>query len=122
MVKQAGQVVTSFIKRFAVKRDGRIVFVDVHDVDWIEGAKDYVRLHVGNRAHLIRGTMKSIADGLDPADFVRIHRSAIVRVDRIKELSPRFHGTFAVTLLDGTELQMSRRYRRSLRRHFGYGF
>lgn len=118
----ASNLVSSFIKRFAVKRDGRIVFVGTHEIDWIEGARDYIRLHAAGRTHLIRGTMKSVAGALDPGEFVRIHRSAIVRVDRIKELSPLFHGAYAVTLQDGTELRMSRRYRRGLRRHFGFGF
>ena len=113
----------AYIHRFAVKDDGdRILFLDVSEVDWIEGARDYVRLHNGARSHLIRSTMKSISQKLDPNTFLRIHRSAIVRIDAIKELSPLFHGDYAVILHDGTELRLSRRYLRCAHGVLGFGF
>lgn len=113
----------AYIHRFAVKdNDKRIFFLDVNEVDWIEGARDYVRLHNGDRSHLVRGTMNSISQKLDPIAFLRIHRSAIVRIDAIKELSPLFHGDYAVILHDGTELRLSRRYLRQARDVLGFGF
>ena len=113
----------AYIHRFAVKdNDDRILFLDVNEVDWIEGARDYVRLHNGARSHLVRSTMKSISQKLDPNTFLRIHRSAIVRIDAIKELSPLFHGDYAVILHDGTELRLSRRYLRYARGELGFGF
>jgi two-component system LytT family response regulator len=100
----------------------RILFLDVDEVDWIEGARDYVRLHSGARSHLVRSTMNSISQKLDPNAFIRIHRSAIVRIDAIKEMSPLFHGDYAVILHDGTELRLSRRYLRLVHGMLGFGF
>ncbi len=113
----------AYIHRFAVKDNGdRIFFLDVNEVDWIEGARDYVRLHNGARSHLVRSTMNSISQSLDPSAFIRIHRSAIARIDAIKELSPLFHGDYAVILHDGTELRLSRRYLRQAHGVLGFGF
>lgn len=113
----------AYIHRFAVKdSDNRIFFLDVNEVDWIEGARDYVRLHNGARSHLVRSTMNSVSQELDPSAFLRIHRSAIVRIDAIKELSPLFHGDYAVILHDGTELRLSRRYLRQAHGVLGFGF
>ncbi len=113
----------AYIHRFAVKdNDNRIFFLDVNEVDWIEGARDYVRLHSGARSHLVRSTMNSISQKLNPSAFIRIHRSVIVRIDAIKELSPLFHGDYAVMLHDGTELRLSRRYLRQAHGVLGFGF
>ena len=95
-------------ERFVVKSAGRIAFLKVPDVDWIESAGNYVCLHVGTETHILRETMASIEGQLDPERFVRIHRGTIVNIDRIKELQPLFHGEFQVRLVDGTELVLSR--------------
>lgn len=94
--------------RLVVKSGGRVVFLRTEDVDWVEASGNYVRLHVGADAHLLRESMKNMERRLDPTTFVRIHRSAIVNVDRIKELEPWFHGEYIVILRDGTRLTSSR--------------
>jgi two-component system, LytTR family, response regulator len=94
--------------RLVVKTGGRVVFLRTEDVDWVEASGNYVRLHVGGEAHLLRESMKNMERRLDPSTFVRIHRSAIVNVDRIRELEPWFHGEYIVILRDGTRLTSSR--------------
>ena len=98
-------------ERLAVKSSGRVVFVKTSDVDWIEAADNYVNLHVGNESHLHRETLTALAERLPPKKFVRISRSTIVNVDRIKELQPLFHGEYAVILRNGKTLTLSRSYR-----------
>jgi two-component system LytT family response regulator len=94
--------------RLVVKTGGRVVFLRTEDIDWVEASGNYVRLHVGADAHLLRESMKNMERRLDPSTFVRIHRSAIVNVDRIRELEPWFHGEYIVILRDGTRLTSSR--------------
>jgi two-component system LytT family response regulator len=94
--------------RLVVKTGGRVVFLRTEDIDWVEASGNYVRLHVGSDAHLLRESMKNMERRLDPSTFVRIHRSAIVNVDRIRELEPWFHGEYIVILRDGTRLTSSR--------------
>ena len=102
------------VERIAVKSSGRVVFVKVEDIDWIEAADNYVSLHVGAEEHLHRETMASIEAELPTSQFMRISRSTIVNVDRIKELQPLFHGEYAVILRSGTRLTLSRSYRDKL--------
>lgn len=106
-----------YIARLTVRRDGRVVFVRVAEVDWFEAAGNYVRLHVGKSASLLRETMHGLEASLDPAVFVRIHRTIIVNVDRIQELQPWFAGNYVVILRDGTRLKLSRTYRDRLPLH-----
>jgi two-component system, LytTR family, response regulator len=94
--------------RLVVKTGGRVVFLRTVDIDWVEASGNYVRLHVGGEAHLLRESMKNMERRLDSSTFVRIHRSAIVNVDRIRELEPWFHGEYIVILRDGTRLTSSR--------------
>ncbi len=94
--------------RLVVKTGGRVVFLRTEDIDWVEASGNYVRLHVGGESHLLRESMKNMERRLDPSTFVRIHRSAIVNVDRIRELEPWFHGEYIVILRDGTRLTSSR--------------
>lgn len=94
--------------RLVVKTGGRVVFLRTEDIDWVEASGNYVRLHVGSDAHLLRESMKNMERRLDSSTFVRIHRSAIVNVDRIRELEPWFHGEYIVILRDGTRLTSSR--------------
>ena len=97
--------------RFLVKKGGKVIVVATEEVDWIEAAGDYVRLHVGRETHLLRETMSAMEEHLDPHRFVRIHRSTIVNVERIRELLPHFNREYLVVLRDGTELKLSRGYR-----------
>jgi two-component system LytT family response regulator len=97
--------------RFAVKTGGRVVFVRTDEIDWIEAADNYVCLHAGTDRHLVRETMNAVESKLDPNKFARIHRSAIVNVNRIKELQPWFRGDYVVVLSNGEKLTLSRTYR-----------
>ncbi len=94
--------------RIAVKTTGKVVFLRAEEIDWVEAAGNYVKLHVGSEAFLFRESMKNMEARLDTHLFVRIHRSAIVNVDRIRELQPWFHGEYVVILQDGTRLMASR--------------
>jgi two-component system LytT family response regulator len=98
-------------ERLVVKSAGRIMFLRTDEIDWIEAADNYVRLHVGPDSHLLRETLGSFESHLDSSRFIRIHRSTVVNVDRMKELQPWFHGDYIVILQDGTRLNLSRTYR-----------
>ena len=103
------------VRRIAVKTSGRTVFVDVDDVDWIAAAENYVELHVGRESHLLHVTLTTLERSLDPARFLRIHRSTIVQVPRIVELVPGAHGEYEVVLRDGTRLTSGRTYAEKIR-------
>jgi two-component system LytT family response regulator len=105
--------------RLVVKSSGRIYFIRTRDIDWCEASGNYVRLHVGAQTHLVRGTMAHIESQLDQAQFVRIHRSTIVNVDRIQELHSSFGGEYVVLLHDKTRLTLSRGYREGLQTRLG---
>jgi two-component system LytT family response regulator len=96
--------------RILVKSSGEIIFLKTSEVDWIEAEGDYVKFHVPGRTHLMRATMASLEAQLDPARFIRIHRSTIVNVNCLRKLSPSFEGEYAVVLHDGTKLRLSRGY------------
>lgn len=100
-----------FMERIVLKSGGRVTFLDVSDIDWIEAAGVYVHLHAGQKSLLYRATVGQMEQRLDPRRFVRVHRSAMVNTDRIKELQPRSHGDYVVLLKDGAELTLSRGYR-----------
>ena len=102
------------LTRFMVKVGGRVIFVNPADVDWIEADNYYIKLHVGGRAHLLRLSMKELEERLDPKSFWRIHRSAIINLDRVKELHQHPGGEYVVVLRDGTELKLSRARRERL--------
>ncbi len=97
-----------WLQRLPIKADGRIAIVELDTVDWLESDGDYVRIHAGGKRHLLRETMKHLEARLDPARFVRIHRSTIVNVARIRELQPYFRGEYVVLLRDGARLKLSR--------------
>lgn len=103
-----------FLKRLAVKENERIRFLDVEEIVWIGSQGNYIEIHVQNKKHLLRETMDGIEAKLDPQEFVRIRRSAIVRIKRIKELRPMFNGEHELILTNGIQLSSSRRYRRNL--------
>ncbi len=100
--------------RLAVKSGGRVLLLRIEDIDWVEAADNYVNLHIGREAHLLRETMNALETRLAPDRFLRISRSTMVNVDRIKELQPMFHGEYAVILHDGTRLTLSRGQREKL--------
>jgi two-component system LytT family response regulator len=104
-----------YLSRVPVRTAGRIVLVDLTTVDWLEAADNYVLLHVRSREYLLRETLAALEAQLDPDRFARIHRSAIVQIDRIVELHPATHGDFDVLLRDGTRLTLSRTWRERLR-------
>jgi two-component system, LytTR family, response regulator len=108
-----------YLERLVIKSSGRIYFLETNEIDWIQAEGNYVSVHIGKKAHLLRETISSLESQLDPKKFLRIHRSAIVRIDRIKELQPWFHGEYHVVLHDGTELTLSRNYRDRLQEALG---
>jgi two-component system LytT family response regulator len=101
-------------ERMVIKSGGRVIFLSVDEIDWVEAAANYVKINVGKQAYLLRKGIGEIAERLDPSQFVRIHRSAIVNVKRIKELQPVNSGEYIVVLRDGKELSCSRGYREGL--------
>ena len=105
--------------RLVVKSGGRLFFLRTDEIDWVEAAGNYVRLHVGPGSHLLRETMNAIEGRLDPEKFFRIHRSRIVNMERIQELQPWLNGEYAVLLRTGTRLTLSRGYREKLQDRLG---
>jgi two-component system LytT family response regulator len=97
-----------------IKAAGRVVLLKVDDIDFIEADGNYAKLHVGRKAHLLREKMNDLEGKLDPERFVRIHRSVIVNLDRIKEMHPHFNGDYIVVLQDGRQLRLSRTRREQL--------
>ena len=106
-------------ERFVIKSGGRVFFVRADEIDWIEAAGNYVKLHVGTDTHLLRETMTALEAQLDPDLFFRIHRSHIVNIERIKELQPWFNGEYVVFLRNGARLTLSRGYREKLQDRIG---
>ena len=102
-------------ERLVVKSDGRMFFVRPADIDWVEASANYVRLHAHGESYQFRESMKHMEARLPRGVFVRIHRSAIVNLDRVRELQPWFHGEYIVILTDGTKLTASRAYASRLR-------
>ena len=98
------------LERIMIKERGSIFFIKVDEIDWVEAAGDYVSIHTGSKSHLLRETMSGLIKKLDPRQFVRVHRSSIVKVDSIRELKPYFHGDYIIILKNGKELKLSRRY------------
>jgi two-component system LytT family response regulator len=103
-----------FSDRLVVKSGGRVVFLRTDEIDWVEAADYYVKLHSAGKTHLLRETMNALEDRLDPNKFFRVHRSAIVNLDRVRELQPYFRGEHVVILNDGTKLKLSRGRRAKL--------
>jgi two-component system LytT family response regulator len=104
------------LERLVVKSGARVVFLKAAEVDWFEASGNYVTLHAGRETHLMRTTMNALEPKLDPAQFVRIQRSAIANIDRIKELQPWCRGEQVLVLQDGTRLTLGRAYRSRLER------
>lgn len=109
-------------KRLVLKSAGRITFIEIEDIDWIEAEGSYVSIKIGAKSHLLRETLKNLEDLLNPDIFLRIHRSTIINVNRIKELRPYFHGEFIVILKNGRQFKLSRNYRRQAEKLLGGQF
>lgn len=109
----------SYPERLVIKAHGRVFFVPVADIEWIEAAGDYVELHTSAQTHLMRETMSNLLRQLDPTCFQRIHRSTIVQLRQVKELRATPQGEYRVHLYNGTILRLSRSYRESLQSALG---
>jgi two-component system LytT family response regulator len=105
---------TPVMEKFVVKSAGQVSFLKASEIDWIEAADYYSCLHVGARTHLLRRSMAELDEELDRAVFCRIHRSTIVKLDRVRGLNLNESGEYDVLLEDGTKLRLSRRYRKEL--------
>jgi two-component system LytT family response regulator len=99
-----------FADRVLVTESERAFFVPVASIDWVEGARNYVLLHASGKTHTLRGTLDGLLKKLDPAAFVRVNRSTIVRLDSIQEFQPWFHGEYKIVMKDGATVTWSRRY------------
>jgi two-component system LytT family response regulator len=113
-VKSQKKPTPEFEDRLAIRTNGRVVFLNLDEIHWVEAAANYVRLNTAKDSYLFRETISRISGRLNPADFVRIHRSMIVNVRRIKELIPVNSGEYVVVLNSGKELSCSRGYRANL--------
>lgn len=105
--------------RLLIKSGGRILFLQIEEIDWVEAAGNYVRIHAGTKDYLMRETMNVMVNRLSAFRFVRIHRSTVVNLDRIAEMQPIFNGDFVIILHDGQELKLSRNYRAAFEKRLG---
>jgi two-component system LytT family response regulator len=108
-----------YLERISVRKGEHIVVVRVAEIDWIHADGNYVRIHAGGTTYLHREALSRLAEALDPAHFLRIHRATLVNLDRIKEIYPLFYGDCQVLLEDGTRLTLSRRFRNQARQVLG---
>lgn len=106
-------------ERIVVKSDGEIVCLKPNEIDWAESAGNYVCLHVGNVTHILRETITALENRLGARQFLRVHRSTLVNVDRIKTLKPSLYGDYSILLRDGTKLTLSRGFRETVLRRLG---
>jgi two-component system LytT family response regulator len=111
---------SSHMERMVIKAGGRAFFLKTDEIDWVEAEGKYVRLHVGKESYLVREAISMLESQLDPKKFLRIHRSTIVNIDRVRELQPWFHNEYRVILRDGTELMLSRSCRKRLSELLGH--
>jgi two-component system, LytTR family, response regulator len=102
------------LSRLLIKSAGRVFFLKTEEIDYVRAEDYYVKLHVGRKGHLLRETMNAMEAKLDPAKFLRIHRSTIVNIERIRELQQHFNGEYIVVLHDGTQMKLSRSRREQL--------
>lgn len=110
---------SNHIERITIKTANRLYFIKVDEIDWIEAAGNYVDIHIGDETHLLRETMNNLEAKLNPSRFVRIHRSTIVNIDRVKEMQPDVNNDYIVVMKTGKQLIMSRRNREKLNKIIG---
>ncbi|HEX2268411.1 MAG TPA: LytTR family DNA-binding domain-containing protein [Pyrinomonadaceae bacterium] len=108
-----------YLERLVIKNGGRVFFLHVQDIYCIEAEGNYVRVYDHQKGYLLRETISSLEEQLDPKQFLRIHRSAIVKIDRIKEMQPWFHGEYRIIMENGKQLALSRNYRANLQEAVG---
>lgn len=108
-----------YIERLIIKAEGRVFFLKIDEIEWIEAQGNYVSLHAGKKQHMFREAISNLEAQLDPRKFQRIQRSAIVNIEHIRELQPWFRGDYRVILRDGTQLKLSHRYRENLDKYLG---
>src|SRR5262249_18846052 len=108
-----------YLHRLVANSGGRVLFLRLADIDWMEAAGNYVTLHAGKESHMVRTTMNALEPRLDPAQFVRIHRSSIVNSDRVREMQPLFRGEHVLILKNGTQLNVGRAFRARLLQQMG---
>lgn len=119
LARQAVLQQQSYLTKMLVKSKGHLIIVHTDDIDWIEAWGAYIRLHCKEKTHIIHQKIGDVETQLDPALFLRIGRSAVVNVDRIKKLEPLNHGDYIISLNDNTQLNLSRNYRDRLIALFG---
>lgn len=105
-----------YLNRILIKNSNKNIFVDVGEIEWIESSGNYVKLHLPETEHMIRGSLKNLEEKLNPLVFVRIHRSWMVNIRKVKEIKPWFSGDSKVVLKNGKTLKMSRNYKDNLNR------
>ena len=106
------------IDRLAIKDGASTSFVPIRDIDWIDAAGDYMCVHVGNRTHIMRTTMKELESRLAASVFQRVHRSTIVNLERVEKVSSHMNGEYYLTLIGGSTLKMSRSYKNKIKHFF----
>jgi two-component system LytT family response regulator len=100
----------TYTERILITENERSFFVAISDIAWIEASRNYLMIHVGAKSHTMRGTLDAFSKKLNPAEFVRVNRSAIIRLDSIRELQPWFHGEYKIIMKDGATIPWTRRY------------
>jgi hypothetical protein len=118
VISRTDAVKTAPSKTIPVKTRGRLGYLDLASIEWIESQGNYLALHVGDRSHLIRGTLQRFGSRLDPDRFIRVHRRAIVAIDRIREIQPLANGDSTLILQDGRTIRASRSYREAVRKRW----
>ncbi len=113
-ITQIDKQPSRYITQITVKDKNKIMLINTKDIEWIEAAGDYVALHHNGRKPLMNESMNKMESQLDPSKFMRIHRSAIVNIEKIKHLEPYFNGEFYLVLSDGTKVKSSRRYKHKI--------
>jgi two-component system LytT family response regulator len=114
-LRQKAQPDAGYATRFGVRRGDLVRFLKAAEIDWLDAAENYVRLHACGTAYLLRSTIGAFEERLDPSQFMRVHRSAIVNLDRVQRVEPFTHGEFVLVMADGTRLRSSRAYSKRLR-------
>jgi two-component system LytT family response regulator len=107
------------LERLVIKSAGEVAFVNLSEVDWIEAADYYAAVHVGAKTHLLRRSMAELEQDLDPEVFCRTHRSTIVNLERVQGLKLSEDGEYRILIQNGTELRLSRRYRKQVQSRMG---
>ncbi len=116
--RRTARPATALAQTVAIKTRGRLGYLDLASVEWIEAQGNYLALHVAGASHLIRGTLQNFAGRLDPRQFIRVHRRVIVAVGRIREIEPLANGDSSLILVDGQTIRASRSYREAVRKRW----